>query len=135
MDNYPSSVDMVVNDYLDRLRQPLRSIPVVEREEFRQEIRSHIYEAYQQEPGVDEVARILAVLRRLGEPAEVVSDRLPESVLRAGRQKSSTLHIIGAVVIALFGVPLGVGGVAILLGILATLVGVVVVGYASAAVT
>src|SRR5213075_2353403 len=105
MDNYSSSVELVVNDYLDRLRQPLRSLPVVEREEFRQEIRSHIYEAYQQEPGTDEVARILSILRRLGEPGEVVSDRLPESMWRAGKENRSTLRMIGAIVIALFGVP------------------------------
>ena len=82
MNNYSDVVAKIVEDYLDRLKAQLRSVPSREQDEFLREIRSHLYESYQQASGQvsgqssdDDVARILAVLRKLGEPAKVVSDR------------------------------------------------------------
>jgi uncharacterized membrane protein len=121
MTPYAEAVQQIVDDYLERLRLDLAALPTVEREEFVQEIGSHIYEAFQQEPGTSEVARILSVLRKLGEPSEVISGRLPESVLRWGRPRQAPLYALGGIVLALFGVPLGIGGVAFLAGVLATL--------------
>jgi hypothetical protein len=72
-------------------------------------------------PGDDEVARILAVLRNLGEPAEVVADRLPESIMRSGARRNLPMHILISILIALFGVPLGIGGAGVLVGVLAAL--------------
>lgn len=131
MNNYPEVVATIANDYLERVRLQLRLVPARERVEFLREIQSHIYEAYQQTPGADDVARILAVLRKLGEPAEVVSDRLPGAMLRSGTGRNLPLHLIGGVLIAFFGIPLGFGGVAVLAGILLTLAGVVATYYAS----
>ena len=109
----------------------LRLVPACEQDEFLREIRSHLYEAYQQTPGEDEVARILAVLRNLGEPAEVVSDRLPGAMVRSGTRRNLPLHVVGGILIALFGIPLGFGGVAMLVGILVTLAGIVATYYAT----
>jgi len=60
---------MIVRDYLERMKTQLRLVPAREQDEFLREIQSHVYEAYQQTPGEDDVAKILAVLRSLGEPA------------------------------------------------------------------
>jgi uncharacterized membrane protein len=81
MNNYPDVVAKIVDDYLDRLKLRLQRIPAREQDEFLKEIHSHIFEAYRRSTDEDETERILAVLRKLGEPAEVVSDRLPEALV------------------------------------------------------
>ena len=130
MHNYPPTVATIANDYLDRVKSLLRSVPVCEQEEFLREIQSHVYEAYLQTSGEDEVARILAVLRNLGDPTEVVADRLPGAMVRSGTKRNLPLLVLGGVFIALFGIPLGFGGVGVLVGILAALAGVLVAYYA-----
>jgi uncharacterized membrane protein len=130
MSNYPEAVTTIVNDYLDRVRLQLRPVPAREQDEFLREIESHVFEAYQQTPGEDDVARILAVLRRLGEPAELVADRLPQTMVRSGASRNLPLYILSGIFIALFGIPLGFGGVGVLLGLLGALFGVVVAYFA-----
>jgi hypothetical protein len=83
-------------------------------------------------PGDDDVARILAVLRNLGDPAEVVSDRLPGAMVRSGTKRNLPLYVVGGILIALFGVPLGFGGIGVLIGLLGALAGVLVAYYATA---
>jgi len=117
---------------LERVKSQLRLVPAAERDEFLLEIRSHLYEAYKQTPGEDDVARILTVLRNLGEPAEVVSDRLPRTMVRSGAKRTLPLYVVGGILIALFGIPLGFGGVAALGGLLLALTGVVAAFYATA---
>ena len=129
MSEYTDVVRQIADDYLGRLRRELAPIPPAQGEEFVGEIRSHLYEAYQNEPGDSEAARILAVLRRLGEPSELIAEWLPESVVRAGRERQAPLHVLAGVLLALFGVPLGVGGAAFLAGVLATLVFAVATYY------
>ena len=129
MMDFPEAVAKIANDYLDRVKAQLRLVPVPEQNEFLMEIRSHIYEAYQQAAGEDDVAKILAVLRKLGEPSEVVSDRLPGAMVRSGTKRYLPLHLVSGILIGLFGIPLGFGGVAVLAGILFTLAGIAVVFY------
>ena len=132
MNNYPEVVAKIANDYLERVKLQLRLVPAHERDEFLRELQSHLYEAYQQTPGEDDVGRILAVLRNLGEPAEVVSDRLPGAMVRSGTRRSLPLYIVGGVLIALFGIPLGFGGVGVLVGLLFALAGIAIAYYATA---
>jgi len=132
MSNYPDVVAKIVSDYLERVKSQLRLVPVREQNEFLREIESHVYEAYQQTPGVDDVARILAVLRNLGEPAEVVSDRLPGTMVRSGTKRNLPLYVVGGILIAMFGLPLGFGGLGVLVGLLAAAAGVLIAFYAAA---
>src|SRR6266498_2017087 len=132
MTSYPEVVAKIANDYLDRVKSQLRSVPVREQNEFLGEVESHLYEAYQQTQGEDDIARILAVVRNLGEPAEVVSDRLPRTMVRSGAKHNLPLYIVGGTLIALFGIPLGFGGLGVLVGILVALAGMVVAFYATA---
>jgi uncharacterized membrane protein len=132
MNNYPDVVARIANDYLERVRSHLRLVPAPEQDEFLREIQSHLFEAYQEAPGEDEVAGILAVLRNLGEPGEVVSDRLPGAMVRSGAKRSQLLYVAGGILIALFGIPLGFSGVAVLMGLLAAVAGIVAAYYAVA---
>ncbi len=132
MNSYPDVVAKIACDYLERVKSQLRLVPIREQNEFLAEIESHLYEAYQQRPEADDVARILAVLRNLGEPAEVVSERLPRTMTHAGRKRNLPLYVVGGVLIAFFGIPLGFGGFGVLVGILAALGGVVAAYYATA---
>jgi uncharacterized membrane protein len=137
MNNYPDAVEKIVESYMDRLKTRLSSVPVRERDEFLQEIRSHIYESYLQpagNSGSDDVTRILGVLGKLGEPADVVADRLSEAMMKSGTRRKFPLHIVAGVLIALFGIPLGFGGVAVLAGVLVALTGIVLSFYATMAV-
>ena len=113
------------------MKSQLGLVPIREQNEFLREIESHLYEAYQQTPGDDDVARILAVLRNLGEPAEVVSDRLPGTMVRSGTKRNLPLYVVGGILIALFGIPLGFGGLGVLVGILGGLAGMLVAFYAT----
>jgi uncharacterized membrane protein len=132
MYNYPEVVAKIVNDYLERVKSQLRLVPAHDQGEFLREIESHLYEAYQQTPGDDDVTRILTVLRNFGEPAEVVSDRLPGAMVRSGAKRNLPLYILGGILIALFGLPLGSAGVGVLVGLLAALAGILVAYYAVA---
>jgi uncharacterized membrane protein len=129
---YPEVVAKIVNDYLERVTVQLRLVPAREQDEFLREIQSHIYEAYQQAPGDDDVARMLGVLRNLGEPAEVVADRLPGAMVRSGAKRHLPLYVIAGIFIALFGIPLGFGGVGVLVGLLAAVAGILVAYFAAA---
>jgi uncharacterized membrane protein len=132
MNSYPEVVEKIADDYLGRVKTQLRLVPIREQNEFLAEIESHLYEAYQERPEEDDVARILAVLRHFGEPAEVVSDRLPRTMARSGTKRNLPLYVVGAILIALFGIPLGFGGFGVLVGTLAALAGMVVAFYATA---
>jgi uncharacterized membrane protein len=132
MNNYPEVVAKIVNDYLERVKVQLRLVPARERDEFLKEIESHLYEAYQQTPADDDVARILSVLRNFGEPAEVVAERLPGTMMRSGTKRNLPLYIVGGIFIALFGIPLGFGGLSVLIGLLCALAGILVAFYATA---
>ena len=129
MIDYPEAVAKIANDYLERVKSQLRLVPAREQDEFLKEIQSHIYEAYQQAAGEDDVAKILAVLRKLGEPSEVVSDRLPGAMVRSGTKRYLPLHLLSGILIGVFGIPLGVGCVAVLMGSLVTLAAIVAVFY------
>jgi uncharacterized membrane protein len=132
MNSYPDAVAKIANDYLERVKSQLLLVPVREQSEFLAEIESHLYEAYRQRPEEDAVARILAVLRNLGEPAEVVADRLPRTMALAGTKRNLPLYIVGGIFIALFGLPLGFGGLGVLVGLLAALAGIIIAFYATA---
>ena len=132
MNQNPEVVTTIANDYLERVKSQLRLLPPLEQEDFLREIRSHLYEAYDRTPGDDDVVRILAVLKNFGEPAEVVSDRLPGAMVRSGTGRNLPLYILGGILIALFGLPLGFGGFGVLLGLLAALAGLLIAYYAVA---
>ena len=132
MEKYPEVVAQIVTDYLQRLKSRLSMIPFREREEFLREIESHIFEAYSQAQDEDEIARVLGVLRKLGEPAEVVADRLPESIFRSGAKWSRPLYVVGGILLAVFGIPLGFGGMAVLAGVLVAITGLALAYYATA---
>jgi uncharacterized membrane protein len=129
---YPEVVTQIANDYLGRVKTLLRQVPAREQEELLREIQTHVYEAYRQTTGGDDVARILAVLRNFGEPAEVVSDRLPAAMVRSGAKRNLPLYVVAGIFIALFGIPLGFGGVGVLVGLLAAVAGILVAYFAAA---
>ena len=131
MQTYPDVVGAIVNDYLDRLKLRLQAVPAREQIEFLREIESHIFEAYRQAPGDGDLARMLGVLRNLGEPSEVVADRLSGTMVRSGTWGNLPLHLIAGLLIALFGIPLGFGGVVVLAGILLALTWFVLSYYAA----
>jgi len=131
MTTYSEPVAAIVEDYLDRLKRALRLAPEPEQSDLLKEVRSHIFEAYHAGSGPDEVPRILAVLRNLGEPADVVADRLPGALARTGTRRGLPMHLAGGLLIALFGIPLGIGGAAAITGLFAALSGFVLAYYAA----
>lgn len=132
MSDYPPAVAAIVADYMDRVRTLVPAATAPERDELVKELSSHVYEAYHLAPEGDEVARILSVLRRLGEPADVVSGRLPQAIVRSAAARQLPLQILGGIVLAVFGIPLGLAGVGVLAGMLVSLAGVLVAYYATA---
>lgn len=132
MNDYPEAVRKIVDDYMQRLKRQLRFLAASEQQDFLMEIQSHVYDAYQEAASEDDVERILNVLRRLGEPAEVVSDRLPTSMIRSGRTRSAPAYVIGGILLAVFGIPLGFGGAAVVVGMLAAFAGLLAGLYAAA---
>jgi hypothetical protein len=132
MSEYPPVVAAIVADYLERVRARMPRSHLPEREDLVRELQSHIYEAFQRAPAGDDVPRILSVLRGLGEPADLVSDRLPESLVRSGRIHFAPMRVLGGLLIAALGIPLGVGGVGALSGVLLALAAVVAAYYATA---
>lgn len=134
MSNYPEHVSTIAEDYLARVNAALRGLPAAEREDFVSELRSHIFEAFQREASTeDEVARMLRILRNLGEPSELVAERLPGALVDSGSRHGLPFRVVTGLFIALFGIPLGLGGVAALLGVTAGFIGALAGWMAGAA--
>jgi uncharacterized membrane protein len=130
---FSGPVAQIVDNYLERLKKGLRGIPAKDQEELVKEINSHIYESYRDDPTPDEVSRILKVLDKLGEPAAVISARMPEAMVTLGKKRKLPFLILSGVLIAFFGVPLGIGGLAaaagVLIGVLAVILSFYVVAF------
>jgi len=132
MSPYPEVVEKIVQDYLQRVVIQLKRFPKSDQAEVLKELGSHIYESYCAGSDSDAVDRILEVLRKLGEPADVVAEKLHESLLNVGKLKKVPLSVLGGIVVGMFGLPLGFAGVAILLGGLGALLGLVAAFFATA---
>ncbi len=115
--HYPDTVQKIVNDYLGRVKDHLKGMPEKDREESVREIESHIYESYVNDTAPDEVDRILNVLGKLGEPSKVFADKIPGTVVKMGKSRNLPLYILAGVLIGLFGLPIGVGGIGLLFGL------------------
>ena len=124
MSNYPEHVARIAEDYLSRVKAALGGLPDGEREDFVSELRSHLFEAFQrEETSEDGVVRMLRVLRNLGEPSELVAERLPGALVDSGSRHRLPLRVAIGAFVALFGIPLGIGGVAVLFGVTAGFAG------------
>jgi uncharacterized membrane protein len=130
---FSGPVAQIVDNYLDRFKKGLRGLPAKDQDELVKEINSHIYESFRNDPTPDEVARILKVLDKLGEPAAVISARMPEAMVTLGKKRKLPFLILAGLLIAFFGVPLGLSGlsaaVGILIGVLAIIVSFYVVAF------
>jgi len=129
---YSPSAQAVINDYLDRLKYRLAGFPPADREDLLREIRCHIDEAFASESGGAEMERLLRILRRLGEPADVISERMSPAMVKLGKKKGLPFYILSGVLIVLFGLPLGAGVFGILIGVLAAIVGLLLAYFATA---
>jgi uncharacterized membrane protein len=123
--HYPPHVQKIVNDYLERVKGHLKGMPDQDQQESVQEIKSHIYESYANDKTEDEVDRILNVLRKLGEPSKVFSEKMPDTMVKMGKSRNLPLYILSGVLIGLFGIPIGVTGIGIIFSILGAVVALV----------
>jgi uncharacterized membrane protein len=126
---FSGPVAQIVDNYLERLRKGLRGIPAKDQDELVKEINSHIYESYRADPTPDDVARILRVLDKLGEPSAVIASRMPEAMVTLGKKRKLPFLVLGGLLIAFFGVPLGLGGLGAAVGIVIGLLGLVLAFY------
>jgi len=130
---FSGPVAQIVANYLERLRAGLKGIPAKDQDELVKEIHSHIYESFQNDPTPDEVARVLKVLDKLGEPAAVIAARMPEAMVTLGKKRKLPFLILAGALIAFFGVPLGLGGlgaaVGLLIGVLAVIMAFYIVAF------
>jgi uncharacterized membrane protein len=129
---FSGPVAQIVDNYLERLKKGLRGIPARDQDELVKEINSHIYESFRSETSGDEVSRILRVLDKLGEPAAVISARMPEAMMTLGKKRRLPFLILAGLLIAFFGVPLGLGGLSAAIGLIIGLLALVVSFYAVA---
>lgn len=131
---FSGPVAQIVDNYLERLKKGLKGIAVKDQEELVKEIHSHIYESFRNDPTEDEVARILKVLDKLGEPASVISSRMPEAMVTLGKRKKLPFLILAGVLIAFFGIPLGSSAlglaVGLIIGVLALVLSFYIVAFA-----
>lgn len=119
--DFSEPVAKIVENYLMRLKQHLRGLPEADQQELVKEIHSHIFESFRDDPTENEVDRILKVLDKLGEPADVISSRMSPAMVNMGKKRKLPLYILAGTAIALFGVPLGLSGISILLAIFITI--------------
>ncbi len=132
--DFSEQAGKIVDNYLDRMRGHLRGLPETDREELVREIYSHIYESYAADGTEDDIQRILNVLDRLGEPSEVVASRLSGTMKRMGKRRNLPFYILAGFFIGIFGLPLGAGALALLMGLGITLVALIFTYYVTAGV-
>ncbi len=132
--DFSEQVGKIVDNYLDRLRGHLRGLPEKDREELVRELYSHIYESYLGDTTDDDIQRILNVLDRLGEPSEVVASRLSGTMKRMGKRRNLPFYILAGFFIGIFGLPLGAGALALLIGLGITLAALIFTYYVTAGV-
>ncbi len=126
---FSGSVEKIVDNYLEKLKKSLRGIPAKDQEELTKEIHSHIYESFRLDPTENEIDRILKVLDKLGDPAEVISSRVSPAMVDMGKKRKLPFYILAGTLIALFGVPLGLGGVSVLIGLIMAVLALVASYY------
>jgi uncharacterized membrane protein len=126
---FSGPVAQIVDNYLERFKKGLKGIPAKDQDELIKEITSHIYESFRADPTPDEVARILKVLDKLGEPAAVISARMPEAMVTLGKKRKLPFLILAGVLIAFFGVPLGLGGLSVAVGLIISVLAIIVSFY------
>lgn len=126
---FSGPVAQIVDNYLERLKKGLKGIPAQDQDELIKEITSHIYESFRNDPTGDEVSRILKVLDKLGEPADVIAARMPEAMVTLGKKKKLPFLILAGVLIAFFGVPLGLGGLGAAIGLIIAVLALIVSFY------
>ncbi|MEI6613640.1 MAG: DUF1700 domain-containing protein [Chrysiogenales bacterium] len=130
--HFPLTAEKIVADYLEKMKMHLKGMNENDQNEILAEIRSHIYESYNAEKEGDDIDRILKTLKRLGEPAEVAASRMGESVSLLGQKKKSLLYILSGFLIIFFAAPLGMGGLGVIAGLLAALLGLLIAYFATA---
>ncbi len=126
---FSGPVAQIVDNYLAKLGKGLTGFPSKDREELVKEIHSHIYESFRNDPTENEVERILKVLDKLGDPADVISSRMPSSMVTMGKKKKLPFYILAGALIAFFGVPLGLGGLGVAVGIIFAVLSLVLAFY------
>ncbi len=129
---FSGPVEKIVDNYLGKLRNNLAGFPEKDREELVREIHSHIYESYRLDPTENEVERILKVMDKLGEPADVVSARVSPAMVTMGKKKKLPFYILAGTLIALFGVPLGLGGLSVIIALILTVAALILTYYVTA---
>lgn len=129
---FSGPVAQIVDNYLVRLKKSMKGLPPNDQEELVKEIHSHIYESFRNEPTENEVDRILKVLDRLGEPAALASARLPEAMVTMGKKKKLPFYILAGILIAFFGVPFGISGLGLAIGLAVTVLALVLSFYITA---
>ena len=129
VNGFSGPVAQIVDNYLERFKKGLKGIPAKDQDELVKEITSHIYESFRADPTPDEVARILKVLDKLGEPAAVISARMPEAMVTLGKKRKLPFLILAGVLIAFFGVPLGLGGLSVAVGLIISVLAIIVSFY------
>jgi len=132
--HFPPAAEKIVADYLEKLKAHLKGMNEKDQQEVLAEIRSHLFESFAGDGEGDEIDRALRALKRLGEPADVVSSRVGASVAQLGRKKKSLLYILAGSLIVLFAAPLGMGGLGVVVGLLVALAGLLVAYFATAVV-
>jgi len=132
--HFPPAAEKIVADYLEKMRAQLKGMNENDQLEILAEIRSHLYESFCSDGEGDEIDRALRALKRLGEPAEVVSSRVGASVTRLGKKKKSLLYILAGFLVVFFAAPLGMGGLALAAGLLVALLGLLIAYFATAVI-
>ena len=126
---FSGPVAQIVDNYLERLKKGLKGISAKDQEDLVKEIHSHIYESFRSDPTPDEVTRVLKVLDKLGEPAAVISARMPDAMVTLGKKKKLPFLILAGLLIAFFGLPLGMSGIGLVAGIIIAILGLVLAFY------
>ncbi len=129
---FSGPVAQIVDNYLVRLRKSMKGLPSNDQEELIKEIHSHIYESFRNDSTENEVDRVLKVLDKLGEPAALASARLPEAMVTMGKKKKLPFYILAGILIAFFGVPFGISGLGLAIGLAVIVLALVLSFYITA---
>lgn len=94
-----SSSKRVYENYMNRIKKTVRTLPPIDQKEVLLEFNSHIYEGLARKNQEREIDRLLDVIDKLGDPEEVLKPLIADKKLEQATKTFNPVHLFKALIL------------------------------------